>query len=749
VLIPHHLTRPVALAVRRRRLVLLLTLLFCVGAGALSGPVTGKLLSGGYDDPAAESVRAAEVLTDRLGAGPPNLVLLVTPPDGLDGPATVAAAEELRRSLAAEEGVAEVGSYWSLGRPAALRSDDGRSALVLATLPGEADEIADHLEALAPRYENGFGPLAVTLGGQAEADREMAEQTERDLIRAELLVTPIILLLLVVVFRGIVAALLPMAVGVVAVVGALAVLRVLTELTEVSVFALNLTTGLGLGLAIDYSLFLVSRYREELWAGHGVTAAIATTMRTAGRTVLFSALTVGLCLSGLLVFPLYFLRSFAYAGIAVVAVAAVAALTFLPALLAVLGPRVDKWSLRRRPPRPVETGTWHRVATVVMRWPVRLGVPVVILLLLLGAPFLHIQLGLADARVLPRDAAAHQVSDALATRFAANESQPLLVVTEDAGGVAPGRLDDYARTLSRLPAVTRVDARTGSYADGEQVAPPGPRAAAFGAGDATYLAVVADGQAYGDDARRLVDQVRSTPAPFPVLVGGEAARFTDTLSALTGRLPLAGAIIALSMLVLLFLLTGSLVLPVKALVLNLISLSATFGAMVWIFQDGHLQWLTGDFAVTGVITATIPILVFCVAFGLSMDYEVFLLSRIKEEHDGGADNRTAVARGLERTGSLVTAAALLVAVVFLSFLTSGITYMKLLGLGLAIAVLMDATLIRGVLVPAFMRLAGDLNWWAPGPLARLHRRAGLTEVDPGPRPVARPPASPPRTKENV
>jgi RND superfamily putative drug exporter len=436
----------------------------------------------------------------------------------------------------------------------------------------------------------------------------------------------------------------------------------------------------------------------------------------------------------------------------------VAALTFLPALLAVLGPRVDKWSLRRRAPRPVEEGVWHRIATVVMRWPVRLGVPVVILLLLLGAPFLRIELGLADARVLPRDTAAHRVSDALATGFPANESQPLLVVTEDAGGVPAEQIDAYARSLSRLGSVTRVDARTGSYVDGERAAPPGPRSAAFGADDATYLSVVSEGQAYGDAARRLVDEVRGTQAPFPVLVGGEAARFTDTLSALTARLPLAGAIIALSMLVLLFLLTGSVLLPVKALVLNVLSLSATFGAMVWVFQDGHLQWLTGDFAVTGIITATIPILVFCVAFGLSMDYEVFLLSRIKEEHDGGADNRTAVARGLERTGSLVTAAALLVAVVFLSFLTSGITYMKLLGLGLALAVLMDATLIRGVLVPAFMRLAGDLNWWAPGPLARLHRRAGLAEAGPaGPGPEPEPPEaapagpslSPPRKKENV
>jgi len=720
--------RQVPLAVRRHRWVLGLTLLFCVVAVVISGPVASRLSSGGFDDPGSPSVKAATILSERMHVGIPNLVLLVSAPAGIDDPTVVRAAEDLRSSVAGEVGVGAVLSYWSLGRPAALRSGDGSSALVLVQLPGTADQVSNHLNALAPHYQNGFGPLSVKFGGQAEADRELTAQTSRDLLRAELIVTPIILLLLILVFRGVVAALLPMAVGIVAVLGALAILRILTEFTDVSVFALNLTTGLGLGLAIDYSLFIISRYREELARGQAPTAAVATTLRTAGRTVLFSALTVGLCLSAMLVFPLYFLRSFAYAGIAVVLVAATAALTFLPALLAVLGPRVDNWPLRRRPPEPVEAGIWHRTATLVMRAPLRAAVPVLALLLLLGAPFLHIHLGLADARVLPADASAHQVSDTLHRDYPGNESQPLLVVSDPGmGQVNAHNIDNYARQLSLLDSVIRVEASTGIYTHGQRMEPPGPPSASFGTGGATYLSIISSASPYSDAAQRLVSTVRSTPAPFTVFVGGDAARFTDTMSALTNRLPLAIGIIALSMLVLLFLLTGSLVMPLKALALNVLSLSGTFGAMVWVFQYGHLQFITGAFTVTGTITATVPILIFCVAFGLSMDYEVFLLSRIKEEYDAGADNTTAVARGLERTGRLVSAAALLVAIVFVSFITSGVGYMKLLGLGLSLAVLMDATLIRGVLVPAFMRLAGDLNWWAPPSLARLHTRFRIAE----------------------
>lgn len=530
-----------------------------------------------------------------------------------------------------------------------------------------------------------------------------------------------------------IAALLPLALGVVAVMGTLAVLRVLVTVTDVSVFAMNITTALGLGLGIDYALFVVSRFREELRKGAAVDEAITTTLRTAGRTVLFSALTVALSLSALLIFPMYFLRSFAYAGIAVVAFAALAALVVLPALLAVLGHRVNKWSFGRHREKDVESGFWHRLSTLVMRRPIPLATAVVALMVLLLTPFLGVRFGLSDERALPKDAQAHEVGDILTEDYPARAMSPLLVLA-DAGDPRSrtNEIADYSGQLSKLPDVARVDGLAGSYTDGRQVAGPGRLYQQFAGDDNTWLLIVPEVDPYSDAGQDLVTEVREMAAPFPVKVGGTAASFKDTMSSLGDRLPYGLLIIAASIFVLLFLLSGSVLMPLKALVLNLFSLTATFGSIVWVFQDGHLKWLVGDFTATGSTVATNPIMMFCVAFGLSMDYEVFLLSRIKEEYDRTGDNTLSVARGLERTGGIVTAAALLMALVFLSFLVSGITHMKMLGFGLALAVLMDATLVRGVLVPAFMRLAGRYNWWAPAPLARLHARIGLRESDEDP-----------------
>jgi RND superfamily putative drug exporter len=423
----------------------------------------------------------------------------------------------------------------------------------------------------------------------------------------------------------------------------------------------------------------------------------------------------------------------------VVALAAVTSVVVLPAVLAALGPRVDRWSLRRRPPVEVGQGGWHRLAVTVMRRPVTVGVAVVAVLLALGIPFAHVRFGLPDDRVLPTSASSRAVQDEIRDKFDSDEAGAASVVATGIGDPS-ARLADieaYAARLSALPGVARVDALAGSYAGGRQVVAAGPAAARFASPQGTWLSVVPSGEPVSAEGERMVRDVRATPAPFPVKVGGPSAQLVDAKESILSRIPLAGGLIALVTFTLLFLMFGSVVVPLKAIVLNLLSLTATFGAMVWIFQDGHLSGLLG-FTPTGDIAISTPILMFCIAFGLSMDYEVFLLSRIKEEHDRTGDNEAAVAAGLERTGRIVTAAAALLAVVFIAMGTSQVSFIKLFGIGLTMAVLMDATLIRALLVPAFMRLAGEANWWAPAPLRRIHDRFGLSET--GPRSAGLPPS---------
>ena len=743
------LTRLGRLALRRRWAILAATLVAVALAGAFGGGAIGHLKSGGFDDPAAESVKAAATLRDTFGTGDPNLVLLVTAARGdVDDPAVARAGQDLTRRLAAEPDLAQVASYWSTGAPS-LKSQDGRQALVLGRVTGDEQTLDERARQLTAAYRADGPEVRVQAGGQVQVYREVGDQVERDLARAEGVAVPITLLLLVVVFGSAVAGMLPLAVGGVAIVGTLLLLRLLGDLTDVSIYALNLTTALGLGLAIDYSLFIVSRYREELRAGREPADALLATMTTAGRTVLFSAATVAVSLLALLVFPLYFLRSFGYAGIAVVALAALGALVVLPALLAVLGRRVDRLRLpiRRRArstgappwgsPDPSAAaggaatsggGLWHRLATGVMRRPLPIATAVVAFLLLLGTPFLGVRFGLPDDRVLPSSAGSRQVADALRSGFAADDASALAVVATGIGDPAARRqdIDGYATALSRLDDVSRVDALTGSYADGRRLQGPTPPSRRFAAGDGTWLSVVpsvGSNSARGED---LVARVRALPAPFGVQVTGPAAQLVDTKASLAAHLPAAAAIIATVTFLLLFLMTGSVVIPLKALVLNLLSLTAVYGAMVFVFQQGHLADVLG-FTPTGTIDTSMPVLMFCIAFGLSMDYEVFLLSRIKEEHDRTGDTVAAVAVGLERSGRIVTAAAALLAIVFAAFATSQVSFLQLFGVGTALAVVVDATLIRALLVPAFMRLAGQANWWAPAPLRRLHRRVGLRE----------------------
>jgi RND superfamily putative drug exporter len=717
--------------------VLVSALVFFVAAGAFGGKVAKSLSTGGFDDPSSESSRAASVLQDEFRGGNPNIVLLVRTDGGsVDDPAVRAQGVKLTQELAAEPDMQTVVSYWTLGNAPPLASTSGSEALILGRIMGDDDDVRDRVDGLSPKFTDDQGAVTVGVGGRAEVFRQVGTTVESDLRKAEAISIPITFLLLILVFGGLVAAGLPLLIGGFAIVGTFAALQLISAITQVSIFSLNLTTAMSLGLGIDYALFIVSRYREEMRNGLEPHAAVVRSVETAGRTVLFSALTVCASMFALILFPLAFLRSFAYAGVAVLILAAVGALVILPAMLAVLGRRVDSLVIFRRKPKPEGTGFWHRLATLVMRRPLPIAVAIVAILLFLGAPFMKVNFGLPDDRVLPTTASSRVVQDQIRTQFTSREINAMPVVAENVGDptAVSEQIDDYAAKLSTVHGVARVDALTGSYAGGRLVVGPNPASARFQAADSTWLSVVPNVEPLSDAGETLVADVRATEAPFNVLVGGDAAQLVDSKHALFDRVPLALGIIALVTLVVLFLMTGSVVLPIKAVILNLLSLTATFGAMVWIFQQGHLSGLL-NFTPTGLIDTTTPITMFCIAFGLSMDYEVFLLSRIREEYLRSGDNTRAVALGLERTGGLVTAAAGLLAVVFIAFATSQITFIKLLGVGLALAILMDATLIRGTLVPAFMRLAGGWNWWAPKWLRKVHDRFGLEEAPstlPGP-----------------
>jgi putative drug exporter of the RND superfamily len=727
------LERLAAGVVRRRLLVLAVTAGLVVAAGLFGSGAFGAVKSGGFTNPDAESSRAARLLAQRFGQGSPNLVLVVTARSGgVDSPGVAAAGRVLTEHLTADPGIEFAASYWTLGSPPPLRSKGGNRALVLARIAGEDDDAIRWLGDHRKQYQGDNGTVTVAVSGITAAYEEVGRTVESDLGRAERIAFPITALGLLVVFGSAVAAGLPLALGVIAIVATLAVLHALALVTSVSIYSINLTTALGLGLAIDYSLFVVSRYREELRTGVSSDQAVIRAVSTAGRTVLFSGVTVAASLAALLVFPMYFLRSFAYAGMAVVAVSALATVTTLPAVLAALGPRIDRLSLRRhRPERPLGEGFWHRLASAVMRHPLRSAGGVIAVLLVLGAPFLGVQFGYPDDRVLPKGADARQAADIIRSEFTSQEQGGIGVV---ASSLAPDdpRLTGYAGALSALHGVARVDAAGGSFIAGRLAVPSSAAAPVYArfrepsGRNATWINVVPSVEPLSGAGEHLVQAVRRLPSPVPVLVGGQSAEMVDSKASLADRLPLAGGIIAAVTLIVLFLMFGSLLVPVKAVVLNLLSLTATFGAMVFVFQDGHGSGLLG-FTATGSLLVVMPVLMFCIAFGLSMDYEVFLLSRIKEQHDRGAGTTESVATGLEQTGRIVTAAAALLAVVFIAFATSGISFMKLFGVGLTLAVLMDATLVRGVLVPAFMRLAGEANWWAPRPLRRFHDRFGISE----------------------
>ncbi|MEU9114797.1 efflux RND transporter permease subunit [Streptomyces sp. NPDC048483] len=706
-------------------------LLAVVGLVLAAGAMDRLVLSR-FESPGSESVRTRAVLAQEFGTGTPGVLLMVTAKRGtVDGAAVAAEGRRLERELAGRDGVAEVASYWSRGNSPAMRGTDGRQALIIARMAGTVTEARTRLATLSPDFTRNGARVRVAVGGGDEVFRQAAEQSRRDFLRAELIAVPLVLLLLFLIYRRFSAALLTLAMGLFSVITTLALLRGVTYVTDVSTFAANLALVMGIGLGVDYSLFVINRFREELSAGRTVAASAEHAVARAGRTVAFSGLTVLVSLSCLLLFPFPFLRSFAYAGIGTVLTSVFAALVLLPAALARLGERVARKGAAERS-GDGGTGWWHATALRMMRRPLLYGIPAAAVLLGLASPALGLTFGVPDDRVLPADTSSRVVQQQIRDNFAGEEMDAIQVLRRGAGAF-PDRssVEATAVALSRIDEVQQVDALTGSYADGRRISAPNGSAARFegGAGD-TWFSVVATHRGLDRDIDRVLADVRRAaggqPAEAAVRTGGYPAELGDFRRVLTDRLPLVFGLILAVTFVILFLMTGSVLLPAKAMVLNTLSMAVMFGALVWIFQDGHLSGLLG-FTPSGSIEPSIPILMFCTAFGLSMDYEVFMLSRIKEEYDRTGDNAGAVAAGLERSGPLITSAAVILAASFATYASSGIVFLKMLGLGMVVVILLDATLIRAVLVPVLMRLAGKANWWAPGPLRALHRRFGISE----------------------
>lgn len=715
--------------------ILVVALVGFVLSGALGGNAAESLSSGGFTDDDAESVQAQAILDETFGQGVPQVVVLVTADRGsVNSPEVTAFAADLEARLQQVEHVDQVASYWNLGQVPPLRTADASRALMLVTFEDVDDdtmlETAGLIREEFTVTDDQSDIAEVGIGGLATTFDQVNHVIEEDLVKAELIAFPLTLILLLLIFGSVVAAVLPLGIGGLAIVGTFLFLETLAQFTQVSIFALNFTTAMGLGLAVDYSLLIVSRYREELAHGFDPATAVQRTVATAGRTVIFSGATVASALLALLVFKQAFLRSFAYAGIAVVGFAVIGAVVVLPALLSVIGHRVNKGKVRDVTPTAEGSGMWHTIAVTVMRRPIPIATAAILFLGLLGAPFLGIELGFPDERVLS-EGSTREVGDVIRAEFDSAESAALSVIATDLGDVAARgeEIDGWAAQLSTVEGVARVDAVTGTYANGSRLPIDLPPAltSRFVVDGATFVSVVPDIDPYSVAGEQLVNDVRAVDHPFDeVVVGGQGAEFVDGKAGLFDRLPLALGIIAGVTFLVLFLSFGSVLMPLKAIVLNLLSLTATFGAMVWIFQDGNLSEFLG-FTATGTLVLTMPVLMFCVAFGLSMDYEVFLLSRVKEEWDKTGDNELSVARGLENTGRIVTAAAVLISVVFIAFSTGRVSFMKMFGIGLTLAVLVDAFIVRSTLVPAFMKMAGKWNWWAPAPLQRFHDRFGFSE----------------------
>ncbi|HYB19244.1 MAG TPA: MMPL family transporter [Streptosporangiaceae bacterium] len=705
---------------RRRRLVLALTLVFVAFAAAWGTGVFGKLSSGdNFTPPASQSQHEANVADQVFGRNDADVVVLYhSATQTVADPAFRQAVMTALGSPSLDKYVARVTTYWSSGSPS-LVSTDRHSTYAVLQLTG-ADDAARHTTYDAIKADLDPASLAASgvtarVGGNVPMEVAINSEVTADIAKAEGFSMPVLLILLLVIFGSLAAASLPLAIGGLAILGSFTVLRLLTMATTVSIYSVNITTILGLGLGIDYGLFMVTRFREELHRQPTVEQAVGRTVATAGRTVAVSGVTVAVALTSLMLFPEDFLRSMGYGGVATVAVDVLAALIVLPALLALLGPRINALRIRRSVHRPAvaeASGAWYRLARSVMRRPLVYVTVITIGLLALATPFLRISWGGTDARTLPAASAVRQVSEALNNDFPVNSTAPIEALITGAGATNRAELASYLQRIESIPGVTSAQV-TGVKADTARVDigyDPAPVSAA---------------------ARHVVTEVRdvSPPPSTAVLVGGTTAGLVDELGSLGSTLPWMALLVCVSTFVLLFLAFGSVVLPVKAIVMNVLSLAATFGVVVWIFQWGHLSGLL-RFTPTGSIDPTMPILMLAIIFGLSMDYEVFLLSRIRERYDQTGDSTAAVAAGLQRTGGLITSLALLLIIVVGAFSASGITFIKLMGVGMIVALIVDASVVRVLLVPATMRLLGGANWWAPRPLRRLYARYGIREDSP-------------------
>ena len=689
-----------SLIVNRKKLIFTLFIISILSAGVIGSSVFGKLDSGGYSDPKSDSAKAFEYLTDVFKVKDPAVVRVVETPTELTDPAVVATATKLESIIKTEEGVGSTLSYWSSGGAPSLKSSDSKSAfLFVYSEDVEWDTVQSLGKRMQAKYDGKFENLTIYASGTGVFAHAINTKIADDLKLSESISIPLTFILLVFVFGGLVASAMPLLVGVSAILGSFLIIYLLTLFTGVSVFALNLITGLGLGLGIDYSLLMVNRFREELHAGKSINEAIKRTVATAGKTVFYSGLTIVITLASLMLFPLMFLKSFGYAGVTVVIMAVLGSLVALPALLAILGNRIDKAVVRKSAITPKEDGRWAQTARFVMRKPVSVVVLCLIALGVFAAPITNIVFSQVDSRVLPASNPAAYASQLITERFPGQEGNPIEIIIP--GGAAKlEEIKNYTTEISKVKGVVRIGEPQVLGNDVRVIAihDMGPR---------TPLAEV------------LIKEIRQIPAPDQTLVGGVAADYADTQIGIARTMPWALTWIAVGVLVLLFLFTGSIILPIKAVILNILSLAATLGVITWIFVDGHLKWLVGDFTVTGAVDTGSIILVAVVAFGLSMDYELFLLSRIKEEHDAGKSNIESVATGLQRSARIITAAAGLLAIVFASFILSGVTSIKMLGFGVAFAIILDATLVRALLVPALMRLFGERNWWAPKSMKRF------------------------------
>ncbi|MER6954034.1 MULTISPECIES: MMPL family transporter [unclassified Streptomyces] len=721
----------------RARTVLAVAALCVLLSGLVAAMTSDRLMAGGMYPPSAASVRAERILGAKFGAGSPDVLLLVEPRDSkqpVDAPAVAKAGRELTRTVRRAAPIHYVSSFW--GGDPAMRARDGRSAVIAVKYRGDEREVSEAVARLLPSVLGRRGPVTVAAAGSSAVLEALQEQSHRDLIRAELLTAPLVLLLLILVFRSLLAALLPVLVGVLSVTTTAALLGTLATLTPVSVFALNIASALGFGLAVDYSLFMVTRFRSELDSGADTGAALRTTMATAGRTVAYSAVAVSLSLAALLVFPTMFLRTVAYGGIIVTLLSALATGVVLPAALALLGRRLLTGTTPRTRDgegrtKQATSWVWSASARLVRRAPALVAVAVTVLLVTLAAPFPGVSFGFPDDRALPAGTAVRAASDRVREDFPHLSAPQIAVVLPGAaeGRQASAGTGDYARALSRVPGVRHVEGASGAYTRGGRQ-PSAPSATgSYTNGSDTWLRVTLAGdRSDGDRALRSLEAVRDVSAPVPPLLGGGVALLQDTRSALADRLPLAVVWVALSMFVLLFAFTGSVLVPLKALLLTGLSMTAALGAMVFIFQDGHLQGLVGAFTPVGTTDIMMPILVIAIAFGLSMDYEVFLLSAFRESYLTLGDNSAAIEAAVRRTAPLITSAAALIIVVFLGQASSPVVPLKIVGVGMVVTILLDVTVIRILLAPALMHLAGRTNWWAPAPLARLHARYGLAET---------------------